>query len=316
MTTAELNRKYFDSISDSYESKPWWTVVNNKVTDTLRSDLPWIGIPFANTDTDNSAVKDVRLLDYACGTGLMTRVFSPYVTQTRGIDVSPNMVTSYNSRALSAGLDQSTVHAVTGELFDKANSSPAKFSALEWHNFDLVAVGFAFHHFEDVVFAASQLRQRLRPGGVLVINDFLEGGDCLADGEGRMVEGSEGNHAVHNHGHGHSHSHGHGHGNEEKHAHGHEQRELHHHHGDPQEEDKKHDTDETNDEFLKKMKDSVVVPHFTLDGVKEFFIKAGFVDVDVKAMDESVYMEFAGVKLWRTILFAKGRRPFEEKSEL
>jgi hypothetical protein len=66
------------------------------------------------------------------------------------------------------------------------------------------------------------------------------------------------------------------------------------------------------------MSASVVVPHFTIDGVKKFFTEAGFVDVDVITMEEKSYMEFAGKKLWRTILFARGRRPFEEseKSEL
>ncbi|KAF2851002.1 S-adenosyl-L-methionine-dependent methyltransferase [Plenodomus tracheiphilus IPT5] len=303
MTTAELNRKYFDSVSDSYDSKPWWTTVNNKVADTLRSDLPWIGIPFANTD--DSTVKEVRLLDYACGTGLMTRVFGPYVTQTLAIDISPNMVSSYNSRAASANIPSSTVHAVVGDLFDKSNPSPTEFSAQEWSNFDIVTVGFGFHHFEDVVFAAGQLKERLRPGGVLVINDFLEGGDHLDDGKGGIVVGSEGNHAVHGHGH------------EEKDVHGHkDHHHHHHHHHEHASEEKKHDVNESNPEFLKKMKDSIVVPHFTIDGVKEFFIKAGFVDVDVKAMEESVYMEFGGKKLWRTILFARGRRPFEDKSEL
>jgi hypothetical protein len=42
------------------------------------------------------------------------------------------------------------------------------------------------------------------------------------------------------------------------------------------------------------------------------------VDVDVITLEERSYMEFAGKKLWRTILIAKGRRPVDEaeKSEL
>lgn len=209
------------------------------------------------------------------------------------------MVTSYNTRAQSLNL-ASTTSAVHGDLFDKANPTPAEFSSQEWYNFDLAAVGFAFHHFEDVVLAASRLRERLRPGGVLVFNDFLEGGDCLADEEGRMVEGSEGNHV------GHSHGHGHGHGHGEKHAHA-------------QEEAKQQDNNDTSDEMVKKMKDSIVVPYFTIDGVKQFLSKAGFVDIDVKVMPEKVYMGFNDKKFYRTILFARGRRPLEEekrKSEL
>lgn len=221
------------------------------------------------------------------------------------------MVSSFNARAASAKHSPDTMHAVAGDLFDKADPAPAALSAPEWHDFDIATVGFGFHHFDDVVFAARRLKERLRPGGVLLISDFAEGGDWLADEEGRLVEGSRGNHAVH--------SHGHGHGEEEgKHDnhHGHHHHQHHHHHAHTDE--KKHDITETSPEFLKKMNDSIVVPHFSLDGVRKFFIEAGLVDVDVKAMDDKVYIEFAGKKLWRTVLFAKGRRPLQDegKSEL
>jgi hypothetical protein len=64
------------------------------------------------------------------------------------------------------------------------------------------------------------------------------------------------------------------------------------------------------------MTDSIVVPSFTLDGVREFFTKAGFVDIDVFGSKEKSYMELGDSKLYRTVLYAKARRPFEEKSEL
>lgn len=67
--------KPYSSISDAYDSKAWFATVNNQVTEALRSDLAWVGIPLANTG--DSDVGDVRLLDYACGTGLMTRVCIP-----------------------------------------------------------------------------------------------------------------------------------------------------------------------------------------------------------------------------------------------
>jgi SAM-dependent methyltransferase len=240
--------------------------------------------------------------------GLMRKqTFGPYVTKTLGIDISPNMISTYNTRVETADLSKDTAHAVHGDLFDKSNPFPVEFAGQEWKNFDIATVGFGFHHFEDVVHSAKQLKERLRPGGVLVINDFLEGGDVKADEDGKPIEGSEGNWAVHDHGHGHGHSHGddgkHGHGH--KHDHG-------HHHGHKE----KHDVADSSPEFKKKMNDSIVVPHFTIDGVKKFFTEAGFVDVDVITLDERSYMEFAGKKLWRTILIARGRRPSDEKSEL
>jgi SAM-dependent methyltransferase len=216
------------------------------------------------------------------------------------------MVSTYNSRATSSP-SSSAVRAVVGDLFDKSDPFPAALSDAEWTDFDIATVGFGFHHFEDVVYSAKQLLGRLRPGGVLVINDFLEGGDLRADEEGRPIAGSEGNHAVHTHGHKHGHDHKHGDDGGHKHDHGH------HHHGHGK--DEKHDVSDSSREFKKKMNDSIVVPHFTIEGVREFFTEAGFVDVDVITLDERSYMEFAGMKVWRTILIARGRRP-EEKSEL
>lgn len=205
-----------------------------------------------------------------------------------------------------AGLSSDTVHAVHGDLFNKDDPAPKDLEAPEWKDFDIATVGFGFHHFEDVVHSARQLLLRLKPGGVLVINDFLEGGDMKADEQGKMIPGTEGNWAVHKHGEGHHHGHGHDHKHDHDHAH------HHGHHGDPATKEDVWD----NPELKKKMNDSIVVPHFTIEGVKKFFTEAGFVDVDVVTLDERSYMEFAGVKVWRTILIAKGRRPLEEKSEL
>jgi SAM-dependent methyltransferase len=221
------------------------------------------------------------------------------------------MVSTFNQRTEDAGLSHSTVHAVHGNLFDKASPNPAEFDSPEWQNFDIAAVGFGFHHFEDVTHSARMLKERLRPGGVLVINDFLEGGDVQADEDGKPIEGSEGNHAVHKHGGKHDHAHGHAHGHDHSHGHGHDHSHDHSH-------NHSHDLDDTSAEFKSKMNASIVVPHFTIKGVKKFFTEAGFVDVDVITMDEKSYMEFGGKKLWRTVLFARGRRPFKdgEKSEL
>jgi SAM-dependent methyltransferase len=232
------------------------------------------------------------------------------------MDVSPNMVATFNARARAADIPEDRINAVVGNLFDKANPSPPAFDVPEWKDFDLATAGFAFHHFEDVVHAAKQLKERLRPGGVLVISDFLEGADVKADENGDPIPGSEGSHAVHHH---HHHHHGHGHGHE--HADG-EKKHEHHEHGhehahDHKKERSDHDfTDDPTKEVRAEMKASIVVPHFTIEHVRKFFTEAGFVDVDVVTMKEKVYMEFAGTKLWRTILFGKGRRPMEGKSEL
>lgn len=215
----------------------------------------------------------------------------------------------------SVGLSQDVVHAVAGDLFDKSVPSPSAFSGPEWHDFDLATVGFGFHHFEDVVHSARQLKQRLRPGGVLVINDFLEGGDWLADEEGKLIEGTQGNHAVHSHNHGHGDKDNHSHAHHHHHHHHHEHDDKHAKQEDPNKSNKSHSLTNTSTDLTQQMTASIVVPHFTLDGVQQFFTQAGFVDVHVFPLKERSYMEFGGKKLWRTILIAKGRRPLEGERE-
>jgi SAM-dependent methyltransferase len=227
------------------------------------------------------------------------------------------MVATYNARARAAKLPTSQINAVLGNLFDKTDENPSHLSGPEYQSFDLATVGFGFHHFEDVTYAAKCLKNRLRPGGVLVINDFLEGGDLKADEQGNPIEGSEGDHTGHIHHHHHD-----DHKVSGSHHHG-----AHHHSHKEKKEDgpntivnelrAPHDTDDDPTKNVRKeMSASIVVPSFTIDGVKKFFTEAGFVDVDVIIMKDKVYMEFAGRKIWRTILFAKGRKPMEEKSEL
>ncbi|KAF2466003.1 S-adenosyl-L-methionine-dependent methyltransferase [Lindgomyces ingoldianus] len=301
MSVSEANQNYFDAISDSYDDKPWFAKMNQQVTDFLRSRLDWVGIPFANIGSKTDA-ETVRLLDYACGPGLMSRIYGPYVTITRGIDISPKMVATFNARAHIAGFSKDKINAVFGDLF--ASPQPPELSVPEYYNFDLAVVGFGFHHFEDVIHASKCLKERLRPGGVLVISDFLEGGDLRADENGNMILGTEGDHmgVIHYDEHDDHKEHGQGH--------------HHHHHGRSQ----KGSDNDLAMKHLSKMNASVVVPSFTIEGVTQFFIEAGFVDVGVITMEERVYMAFAGKQLWRTVLFARGRRPFEgeeqQKSEL
>ncbi|KAF2017429.1 S-adenosyl-L-methionine-dependent methyltransferase [Aaosphaeria arxii CBS 175.79] len=313
MSLAEANKKYFDLIADAYDSKPWFAKVNNQTTAFIHEHLDWVGLPF--TEVSGSSSNGISLLDYACGPGLMSRIFAPYVTVTRGIDIAPNMVATYNARAQAAELPESKIKAVLGNIFSDEQSS--ELQKPEYHNFDLATVGFGFHHFEDVTESARRLKERLRPGGVLIITDFLEGGDLKADEEGNPIPASEGDHTGHIHYHDHS---GHSKGHDSKHSHGHQHHDHHHHHDKiDHKEDKERMEHGVAGASTKVMSNSIVVPSFTIEGVKKFFTDAGLVDVDVITMKERVYMQFAGKKLWRTILFARGRRPLDEtidKSEL
>lgn len=65
-----------------------------------------------------------------------------------------------------------------GNLILPSDPRPSAFTAPEFGSFDLASVTSGFHHFDDCDLAAKRLTERLRPGGVLLIVDFLpHGGD-------------------------------------------------------------------------------------------------------------------------------------------
>ncbi|KAK8174654.1 S-adenosyl-L-methionine-dependent methyltransferase [Phyllosticta citribraziliensis] len=163
-TSTEANRAYFDKQASEYDAQPWQKVMSAMITRNIHDRCDWLGLK-------ENAGKEVRLLDYACGTGLVSHSLWPRITQSRGIDLSSNMVQVFNSRAESAGLTPEQMNAVQGNLLGEEPephlSDPALF------NFDVAAVGLGFHHFDDALKATKQLAGRLKPGGVFFIIDFV-----------------------------------------------------------------------------------------------------------------------------------------------
>ncbi|RYP55941.1 hypothetical protein DL769_010011 [Monosporascus sp. CRB-8-3] len=168
-----------------------------RLTAELRCRLDFIGVDWDDEDEDDdddvgrdaqsqagkkNKKKQVRMLDYACGTGMMSRALAPYVTQCVGIDLSENMVAAYNAVARNQGLAPDEMHAVVGNLADP--DKPDVLPGPEFRDFDLAAVGGGFHHFADPELAAARLVKRLRPGGVLLIWDFKPHGHGHGHGEG------------------------------------------------------------------------------------------------------------------------------------
>lgn len=102
-----------------------------------------------------------RVLEFACGTGIVTLRLAPRVTYLRGIDISPNMV----DRAREKTRDLPNVEITNTDLFD---------SCLEPGSFDAVCAYNVLLYLPDLPAALARIRELLRPGGV-----FLSATDCL-----------------------------------------------------------------------------------------------------------------------------------------
>ncbi|KAJ4298439.1 hypothetical protein N0V88_003469 [Collariella sp. IMI 366227] len=178
------NQEYFNKEAANYDTKHEKTL--NRLVEEIRAKLDFIGADWVEDDDEDEGgdegqakkagdapEKSVRLLDYACGTGVVSRALAPYTTQCVGIDLSENMVATYNARAENQGLAPSEMHAYQGNICVAEDPNPTAFTASEFSNFDVAAVGLGFHHFDDPALAARRLAERLKTGGVLVILDFL-----------------------------------------------------------------------------------------------------------------------------------------------
>jgi SAM-dependent methyltransferase len=152
--------------------------------------VSWIGVDFIDPavafEKNVEPAKSVRVLDYACGPGTITHALAGRATEYIGMDFSENMVKAYNLRfnpvsdqcaanPLEDNGDDEKINAnaVVGNLLDPAGTPPA-FDDPKYKDFDLVVVGMGFHHFSDLPLTTSRLVERLKPGGVFLIVDFLK----------------------------------------------------------------------------------------------------------------------------------------------
>lgn len=139
--------------------------ISAKITTYIQQQLDFIGLSECVTDGS------VSLLDYACGTGLISRALGPHVDSIQALDLSANMVARYKDLAASSSL-ASVQHATVRV----GNILTDELANEEMHGFSIAAICAALHHVESPELAISRLAGRLSPGGVLLVIDFVEDG--------------------------------------------------------------------------------------------------------------------------------------------
>ncbi|KAK3179215.1 hypothetical protein K4F52_009335 [Lecanicillium sp. MT-2017a] len=156
--TTAINQAYFNKIASEYDQRYAKTI--GPLEEEMKASIDFIGIKEGG-----------RLLDYACGTGLLSRAFQNHVGQCVGVDVSESMVEAYNAKAKSENIPPEKRFAHIGNLLS-VTTSP-NLDAPEFTGFDVAGVGAGFHHFDDPTLAATRIGERLAPGGSFFILDFV-----------------------------------------------------------------------------------------------------------------------------------------------
>ena len=181
-------------MASTYGTQDWHQHLERTVSSALLARHSWLGLSEARSEAGANSARGKRLLDYACGPGMVTRTLAPYVDFAVGVDVSERMVERY--RELAGSLKLQEVEGIVGNLVDGEEERARKgeeesvsatnigdSSALgALRDFDVAVVGLGFHHFDDPMRAAKALASRLREkGGVLLVVDFIGGCGSKAD---------------------------------------------------------------------------------------------------------------------------------------
>ncbi|KAM0753975.1 S-adenosyl-L-methionine-dependent methyltransferase [Meredithblackwellia eburnea MCA 4105] len=131
-------------------------------------------------DFDENAT---TLLDFACGSGLVSQRLAPHCKRIVGVDLSQAMVDHFNQLVADHGIEKEEMVAIQrDELKDDENE-------LDGELFDVVLCAQAYHHIPDVDAVTLALSRRVKPQGKLIVID-LDSTSGFADWRNRVSKES------------------------------------------------------------------------------------------------------------------------------
>ncbi len=103
-----------------------------------------------------------KILDVACGPGIVTAALAGRAERVTAFDATPEMLKKARQRCADAGLDN--------VQFEQGDAETMPF---EDKTFDGVVTRLAIHHFADPARVLGEMFRVLRPGGLAVIADVV-----------------------------------------------------------------------------------------------------------------------------------------------
>jgi len=153
-------RRDFDAAAATWDEKPQRVKLANDIADALLREV-------AITDTMN-------VLDFGCGTGLLTLRLQPLVRTIIGADSSRGMLDILNAKIAAAELDN----------ICSMHLDPAKGETLKG-KYHLIASSMTLHHVREIEPLFAAFHAALIPGGILCLADLdLDGGQFHDDNTG------------------------------------------------------------------------------------------------------------------------------------
>ncbi|RCK64302.1 hypothetical protein Cantr_00092 [Candida viswanathii] len=111
----------------------------------------------------------MKLLDFACGTGMVTELFVPYVKggELVGMDISSGWLERFNERAQE--MHDPVMKSYVYDVLDETKQEELK--QFE-EQFDAIICTIAYHHMHNYELVTKKLATFLKHGGWLFIVDF------------------------------------------------------------------------------------------------------------------------------------------------
>ncbi|CAE7078154.1 unnamed protein product [Rhizoctonia solani] len=158
----EANRQWFDSQAHNheggYEAQPMAQDMAKKASTVFLDTFPF--------DKSQTIV-----MDFACGTGMISQHLAAHAKKIIGVDISPNSVDFYNERAAKQGVSPNEMKAICADLTERGKTEHDLFDGIQ---FDVIVCSGAYHHFDDINAMTKILASYLKPGtGVLAVIDIL-----------------------------------------------------------------------------------------------------------------------------------------------
>jgi 2-polyprenyl-3-methyl-5-hydroxy-6-metoxy-1,4-benzoquinol methylase len=160
-------KKNFDREAATWDQNPGRVKLANDVADTIIREIKPAG--------------DMDVLDFGCGTGLVTLRLQPFVKTITGADSSKGMLGVLQDKVSRLGLKNVETQFVD---FDRGGLLEGKFH--------MIVSSMTLHHIHDPAPLFRQLHDLLYPGGTLGISDLdKEDGSFHSDNTGVLHFGFE-----------------------------------------------------------------------------------------------------------------------------
>ena len=146
-----MNSDYFNTMAKTWDDNP----TRHQVTQSIYNIHETISLNSSTT-----------VLDYGCGTGLLSFLLSGKVKSVHSADTSPGMLKQLKNKII-----QAKINNISTEVFDAENDQ------LPNIRYDLIVSAMTLHHLQNAPATIAKLISLISPGGWIALADL-----CKEDG--------------------------------------------------------------------------------------------------------------------------------------